>query len=131
MNCMIYFNYDAFFTIDSITISVNNSHLTWLSSSSKLVIIILVLRKTGQDLDFVFWYTCCKNFQIHLSVNISVLLTEVQVRLVNGQLLPIFGLWLPYLSWHDHSDRWVFKKIFLLLFPTNSFEQSWICYLGI
>ena len=40
----------------------------------------------------------------------------------------------PYLC-NDHSDRYLFQEIFVLLilflFPRNSFEQSWTCFLGI
>ena len=36
----------------------------------------------------------------------------------------------PHLSC-NYWDRWIFWEIFLLLFPRKSFEQSWICHIGI
>ena len=38
----------------------------------------------------------------------------------------------PYLLYEDHCGWWLFQKIFFLLiflFPRNSFEQSWTCFL--
>ena len=40
----------------------------------------------------------------------------------------------PYLSSNDHCDWLLFQEVFLLillLYPRNSFEWSWTCFLGI
>ena len=41
----------------------------------------------------------------------------------------------PYLSCNNHCDWWIFPRniflLLLLLFPRNSFERPWICFLGI
>ena len=57
--------------------------------------------------------------------------TNKDQSMVNYYQSSTFGC--PYLLYEDHCGWWLFQKIFFLLmlflFPRNSFEQSWTCFL--